>query len=125
MSTHQLHRPPAGTPRDAGRWLVRAWAAVFLVPVFFFIGFALGEGMYALMGYEPANADAPLWVDLVVLLPVVVVVLIPCVAAVFFGRRTTEGGDRRGMIPLVIGGVAGVGLLVLTIVSEVGDIVRQ
>ena len=125
MSTSQLQRPPARTPSDSGRWLGRAWTAVVLVPVFFFIGFAIGEGMYALMGYEPANADAPVWVDLVALAPVIVVVLIPCAAAVFFGRRTTKGGDRRGMVPLVMGVIAGVGLLVLTIVSEVGDIVRR
>lgn len=81
--------------------------------------------MYALLGYEPANADAPGWVDLVALAPVVVVVLLPCAAAVLFGRRVTKGGDRRGVVPLVIGAIAGAGLLVLTIVSEVGDIVRR
>lgn len=125
MSTSQIQRPPARTPDDSGRCLRRAWTAVVLVPVFFFIGFAVGEGMYALMGYEPANLNAPVWVNLVALIPVIVVVLIPCVAAVYFGRRTIKGGDRRGMVPLVIGVIAGVGLLVLAIVSEVGDIVRQ
>jgi hypothetical protein len=125
MSTSQLQRPPARTPGESGRWLGRAWTAVVLVPVFFFIGFAVGEGMYALMGYEPANADAPVWVDLVALTPAIVAVLIPCAAAVFFGRRATKGGDRRGMVPLIIGVIAGIGLLVLTIVSEVGDILRR
>jgi hypothetical protein len=95
------------------------------VPVFFFIGFAVGEGMYALLGYEPANADAPMWVNLVALTPVIVVVLIPCAAAVFFGMRATRAGDRRGTVPMIIGMIAGVGLLVLTIVSEVGNIVRR
>lgn len=125
MSTSQLQRPPARTPGDAGRWLGRAWTAVALAPVFFFIGFAVGEGMYALLGYEPANADAPVWVVMVALTPAIVAVLIPCAAAVFFGRQATKSGDRRGMVPLVIGVLAGVGLLVLTIVSEVGDIVRR
>lgn len=125
MSTSQVQRPPSPAPSDSGPWLGRAWTAVALVPVFFFIGFAVGEGLYALLGYKPEDADAPLWVNLVALAPVVVVVLIPCVAAVFFGRRTTKSGDRRGMVPLVLGAVAGVGLLVLTIVSEVGDILRQ
>jgi hypothetical protein len=112
------------TPRDSGPWLGRAWTAVALVPVFFFIAFALGEGLYALMGYKPENADAPLWVTLAVLTPVVAVVLFPCAAAVFFGGRAYKGGDRRGRLPLMIGLIAGVGLLVLTIVSEVGNIVR-
>lgn len=125
MSTSQIQRPPARTPRDPGRWLRRAWTAVALVPVFFFLGFAVGEGMYAVMGYDPATGNAPIWVDLVALAPVLVVVLIPCAAAVFFGRRATTVADRRGMVPLVIGAIAGVGLLVLTVVSEVADIVRR
>jgi hypothetical protein len=63
-------------------------------------------------------------VTLTALIPVVAVVLLPCVAAVFFGNRAYKGGDRRGRLPLMIGVIAGVGFLVLTIVSEVGNIVR-
>lgn len=125
MSTDQIQRPPTRAPHDSGPWLGRAWTAVALVPVFFFLGFALGEGLYALLGYRPENADAPVWVNLVVAVPVVVVVLIPCAAAVLFGRRATQRGDRSGVYPLVIGAIAGVGLLVLTIVSEVGDALRR
>lgn len=125
MSTHQVKPAPAQAPRDSAPWLGRAWAAVVLVPVFWFIAFAVGQGMYALLGYKPENADAPVWVDVVALVPVIVVALIPCAAAVIFGRQARRGGDRRGVLPLVIATIAGVGLLVLTIVSEVGDIVRQ
>jgi len=113
------------TRRDSGPWLRRAWTAVALVSVFFFIGFAVGQGMYAMMGYKPENADAPVWVDVVALVPALVVVLIPCAAAVLFDRQANKGGDHRGVVPLVIGVIAGIGLLVLTIVSEVGDIVRR
>ena len=63
--------------------------------------------------------------DLVALIPIIVVVLIPCTAAVFFGSRAKKGGDRRGMVPLVIGVIAGVGSVALTIISEVGNIVRH
>jgi hypothetical protein len=94
------------------------------VPVFFLIAFALGEGLYSLLGYKPENADAPVWALLVVDIPVLLVVLIPCAAAVVFGRRSSQMGDRRGRLPLIIGVAAGVGWLVLTIVSEVGNIVR-
>jgi hypothetical protein len=123
--TNQVDQPPTRTSSDSGPWLGRAWIAVALVPVFFFIAFAVGEGMYALMGYKPENADAPVLVVLVALIPVVAVVLIPCVAAVLFGRRANKGGDSRGILPLVIGAIAGVGVLVLTIVSEVGNVVRR
>lgn len=124
MSADQLDRRRAGGPRDSGRWLRRAWTAIALVPVFFLIAFALGEVLYNLLGYQPENADAPVWALLVVDIPVLLVVLIPCAAAVLFGRHSSQMGDRRGRLPLIIGMAAGVGWLVLTIVSEVGNIVR-
>ncbi len=77
------------------------------------------------MGYKPDYADAQVWVNLVGLTPVIVGALIPCAAAVFFGRRAHESGDHRGRFPLVIGVIAGVAMVVLTIVSEVGNIVRR
>ena len=125
MTTGQVQRPRTRAPADPGRWLRRAWTAVVLVPFFFLLGFAVGEGMYAVLGYDPGTGDAPVWADLVALAPVVVVVLVPCVAAVVSGTRALRGGDRRGRVPLVIGAAAGVALLVLTIVSEVGDLVRR
>ena len=125
MNTTHLQRGPSRAPRDSRPWLARAWAAVALLPVFFFVAFAVGEGLYALLGYKPENADAPVWVVLVALTPAVAVVLIPSVAAVFFGSRANKGGDHRGMFPFLIGVIAGVGWLVLTVVSEVGNIVRK
>jgi hypothetical protein len=124
MSDRQLDRAPEPTGRDTILWLRRAWASVALVPMFFFIAFAVGESIYALLGYMPENADAPVWVVVVASALVVAVVLIPSVAAVYFGRRAIKTGDRRGMYPAVIGAVAGVGWVVLTIVSEVGNAVR-
>lgn len=124
MTDRQLDRPPGPTARDANPWLGRAWVGVGLVPLFFFFAFAVGEGIYAWMGYKPENADAPVWAVVVVSALVVAVVLIPCVAAVYFGRRAIRSGDRRGRVPAVIGAVAGVGWVVLTIVTEVGNVVR-
>ena len=122
MNTKHLQNAPEQAPRDSASWLGRAWTAVALMPVFFFVAFAVGEGLYALLGYQPENADAPAWVVLVALAPTFAVVQIPCVAAVLFGNRAKKGGDRRGT---VIGVIVDVGWLVLTIVSEVGNIVRQ
>ena len=125
MSNRQLDRAPEPAVRDSSPWLLRAWVSVALVPLFFFIAFAVGEGIYALMGYKPENADAPVWAVVGASALVILVVLIPCVAAVYFGRRAIKGGDRRGVFPAVIGAVAAVGWVVLTVVSEVGNVVRR
>lgn len=124
MSTDQLKRPSHRAAREPEPWLGRAWAAVATTPLFFAIAFAVGEGMYALLGYKPENADAPVWAVVVALVPVLVVALLPCAAAVFSGRRAIAGGDRRARLPLGLGVLIGVGLLTLTIVSEVGNVLR-
>jgi len=123
MSSRQEDRPRTGPAPDASRWLGRAWAGVALVPVFFFIAFAVGQGIYAAMGYKPENADTPGWAVLVASVLIVAISLIPCIAAVHYGMRASNWGDRRGLFPAAVGAVVGVGLLVLTIASEAGNIV--
>ena len=125
MSDRQLDRAPDPRARDSNPWLRRAWVSVALVPLFFLIAFAVGEGIYALMGYKPEDADAPVPAVVVVSALVVAVVVIPCVAAVHFGRRAVKGGDRRGVYPAVVGAVAAVGWVTLTVVSEVGNVLRR
>ena len=88
------------------------------------ISFALGYLLYDLFGYAPENNNAPLWVDLVVAVVAVAVVLVPCIAAMTYGRRAASGGDRRGRLPLSVGAVAGCALTVLTIVTTVADALR-
>jgi hypothetical protein len=123
MTTNQLERPTKTTPPRDG-WLGRAWISVVLIPLFLFISFALSYLLYDLFGYKPENNNAPLWVDLVVGLVGVVIFLVPCVAAMIYGRRASRSGDRRGLFPLGIGAVAACALLVLTVVTTVGDAVR-
>ena len=116
----------AATPPDrphAPGALMRAWVAIVLIPVFFFIAIGAGEGVISLLGY-PVGGSAPIWVSLVSSLAALAVVLLPCLAAVFFGRRAFQAGDRRGLFPAVLGAVAGLGWLILTIVSEAGDLLR-
>jgi hypothetical protein len=97
---------------------------VALVPVFLLAAFAAGEAGYAALGYAPENADAPAWVVVVVSTLVVIIAAIPCAAAVLYGRRCLGSGDRRGILPLVIGALVLTGVAALTIVSEVGNAVR-
>jgi hypothetical protein len=117
---------PAATPPDrphAPKAVARAWIAIVLIPVFFFIAMAVGEGLASLLGY-PAGGDGPVWVTVVTDVAATVTVLLPCLAAVFFGRRANQAGDRRGRLPAVLGAGAGLGWLVLAIVSEVGNLLR-
>lgn len=125
MSVREVHESPEPTAAGSSPWLRRAWTGVALVPVFFVIALAVGEGIYAVMGYRPEDADAPIWAVVTASALVLLVVLIPCVAAVHFGRRAIKGGDRRGAVPAVIGAVAGVGWVALTVISEVGNAVRR
>jgi hypothetical protein len=122
MATIDQARRPA-TPRHS-RWLARAWTAVALVPVFFAVAFAVGEGLYALTDHEPGNADAPIGIVVAEDVAVLVGALVPCAAAVLFGRRARSAGDRRGAVPLLLGAAAGAATVILTVVSELGNLLR-
>jgi fatty acid desaturase len=118
---------PAATPPDRSRApgaLTRAWLAIVLIPVFFFIALGVGEGVISLLGYTAGAGNAPIWVSLVSDLAAITACLIPCLAAVFFGRRAYKADDRRGLFPVVLGTVVGLGWLILTIVTEVADQLR-
>src|SRR6476661_176152 len=104
-TTNQI--PPVGTPgRDRRSTnLTRAWIAVASIPVAFVVAFAVGEGLYALLGYKPEDATEPLWVMLVAAVPAIVLFLVPCVAAVWYGNRARAQGRHAALLPMVIGAV--------------------
>ena len=118
-SASEGERPTQTSP--AGVWLGRAWIAVVLIPVFFILAFVVGQVLYSLMGYLPENAGIPLWVDLVASIPTIAVFLIPCTAGVLYGWHANSLGARSGLIPLCIGALAGLGLLILSIVTIIGS----
>ncbi|MGZ4591832.1 MAG: hypothetical protein ACXV4A_14905 [Actinomycetes bacterium] len=118
MSTRDQGERTTGTSRSR-EWLGRAWLAVAVIPVFFIPALAVAYALYDVMGYQPENDNAPFWVDLVCSIPAIAVFLAPCAAAVLYGRRATRDGDRRGLVPLVIGALVGLGFTVLSLVSLV------
>lgn len=113
MTVHTQHPHPAGTSSQANL-VARAWTAVALIPVFFIVGFAVGEMLYAILGYKPENDDAPLGVDLVTSLAVLAVTLVPCIAAVIYGRRANQADRPSARAPTAIGALAGAALVLLT-----------
>jgi hypothetical protein len=104
----------------SGKAVARAWASVVLIPVFLLVSVVVTLLLYEWFGYKPENADAPLWVELVTAAVAIVIFLVPCVTAVLYGRQASRVGDRRGLIPLAIAGLAGLSLTVLTVVSTLG-----
>ena len=96
-----------------------AWVAVASTPVTFFLAFALGEGVYALLGYQPEDANEPWWVALVAGVPAIALFLVPCVAAVWFGNRARVQGRRAALLPMAVGAVLGLWMVVMNVVSLV------
>jgi hypothetical protein len=113
MTVQTQHPDPAGATSQANL-AARAWTAVALIPVFFVVGFAVGEALYAVLGYKPENDDAPLWADLVASLAVLAVTLVPCIGAVVYGRRAGKAGRPRARAPMTIGALTGAALVILT-----------
>lgn len=110
------------TPRDVsrdGRSVTRAWISLALVPIFLILAIAVGEGLYALLGYEPENADAPFWVNLAASVPALLVMLVPSVSAGFYGWRAYRVGDRRAVVPAVLTVLIGLWFTVLTVIGLV------
>lgn len=117
--TTAKHTSPVGANSDHGRStnLTRAWIAVALIPVAFILAFVIGEGLYALLGYQPEDGTEPLWVALVAGVPAIAVFLVPCVAAVIYGNRGRLEGYRAALVPLVIGAALGLWMVVINTVS--------
>jgi len=85
--------------------------------VAFVAAFAIGEGLYALLGYKPEDATEPLWVMFVAAVPAIVLFLVPCVAAVWYGNRARAQGRHVALLPMVIGAVLGAWMVIINIVS--------
>ena len=118
---HVSHRSDASRRSDSS--FGRAWAAVALMPVFAILSFAVGVVTLSTFGYS-SGGDEPLWVNLVVSLISTTVLLVPCVAAVLYGRSARRAGVRGGAVPIVIGAVVGSAAIVLTIVTTIADALR-
>lgn len=111
--------PPVGVhSRDRRSTnLTRAWIAVATIPVAFIVAFAVGEGLYALLGYKPEDATEPFWVALVAGVPAIVLFLVPCVGAIWYGNRARAQGSHAALLPMVIGAVLGAWMVIMNLVS--------
>lgn len=117
--TTAKHIPPPGANGTGGRSpnLTRSWIAVALIPVGFVLAFVVGEGLYALLGYQPEVGSEPWWVAPVAAVPAIVLFLVPCATAVWFGNKARLEGHRAALVPIVIGVVLGLWMVVMNTVS--------
>ncbi|HET7488165.1 MAG TPA: hypothetical protein VFJ85_09565 [Acidimicrobiales bacterium] len=113
-----------GKGGQAGTWLARAWAAVALVPVGFLLAMGAGEATVSVLGGS-VGGDNAWWVTAASDLVALAVFAVPCAAAVTFGWRARRGGAPHAGVPLVIGALAGLAGVVLTVVTEFGDALRD
>jgi hypothetical protein len=108
---------PAGTTR-AGDHLVRAWISVALLPLSVVLAVLVGEGLVALLGYPPGSGDVvPRPLGIAVGLPMVGLAILPGVLAWLFGTRASREGDRRGLVPAVIGAVLSLAFVAVNVLG--------
>jgi hypothetical protein len=116
MST-QVHGPAR-----AGRATRRAWIAVAFIPVAFVAAMVVGEGLFAMLGYESADEDAPAGAIALAGGAGILVFLIPCVVAWFLGRRAVAAGESQGRLPALLGALVGAMFVLMNLVGVVGRI---
>jgi hypothetical protein len=116
MSTH-VHQP-AGTHRLA-RW---AWVAVGCIPIGFVLSMVVGEGLFAMQGYDSGDEDAPARAIALAGGVGILVFAVPCVAAWVLGRRAVAAGEPQGSTPALVGAVVGAVFVLMNLVGVVGRI---
>lgn len=100
--------------------LNRAWIAVILLPLFFLLAFGSGYLVsWLLLGDDTDYTHLTAWQVVLVAVPTVVIMLLPCVAAVRYGRRVVRAGRAVGWLPLLIGGTVGIAWTVANLVGAV------
>ncbi len=98
-------------------WLRRAWVAVAVIPLVFVLSSAVGFSLYKATNSPRENIDASLWMDLFSGVLSAAIFLVPCAAAAIYGKRAISDDDRRGLVPAVIGALAGLGYTVVALVA--------
>ena len=97
--------PDAEGPVRARRLLRLAWIAVAAIPVAFVAGMVIGAGLLTMQGYDSGDPLPPGTI-VGAAGPALLVILAPELAAAVLGFKARGRGERRGVVPAVIGIVA-------------------
>jgi hypothetical protein len=100
----------------------RAWVATLFIPVGFVLSMVVGEGLFAMLGYDSSDEDPPAGAIALAGGTGMLVFAIPCVAAWMLGRRAVAAGEPDGKSPALVGAVIGAGFVLLNLVGLVGRV---
>lgn len=116
MSTHV--QQPAGA-RHLTR---RAWIAVACIPIGFVLSMVVGEGLFAMQGYDSGDEDAPAGAIALAGGAGILVFAVPCLVAWLLGRRAVAAGEPQGSTPALVGAVVGAVFVLMNLLGVVGRI---
>jgi hypothetical protein len=110
-------------PSAGARHLTRrAWIAVACLPIGFVASMVVGEGLFAMQGYESGDEDVPAGAVALAGGAGMLVFAVPCVVAWILGRRAVAGGEPQGSTPALVGVTVGVMFVLLNLVGLVARI---
>lgn len=110
--------PARAIADSAARSLRVAWIGAVLVVPAIVLAVFVGDGLLTLQGYESGSEErVPLGPVLLAAIPATLIVLLPASVAVWFGLRARRGGNRRGWLPALVGGVVGIGFLTTNVLG--------
>src|SRR5512140_1086723 len=116
MSTGVQH------PTRVSRLTRRAWIAVGCIPVGFVASMVVGEGLFAMQGYDSGDEDAPWRAVALAGGAGILVFAIPCLVAWLLGRRAVARGEPQGSTPALVAAIIGIMFVLMNLVGVVGRI---
>ncbi len=122
MSQHAVSDKKSD-PKGPHRDLRNAWIAVVLIPVAFVVATVLGEFAIGALGYPNGGQTPPAGVRAAVGIPATLLLIAPGVIAGIYGLRARRAGERRGLVPGVIGIAAAAIFLLESILGFIGSFV--
>lgn len=104
-SVRRRHDDPGEQSRPDPRRPQRlAWISLACVPLAYVAATLIGAGVLSLLGYDTStNQTIPLRGVAPAVAAATLVFLVPCAAAVRFGRRAARSGARSGTLAAAIG----------------------
>src|SRR5690242_4105931 len=92
--------------RPGDHELRMAWVCVALVPVSLVLAMFAGQGLLGLMGYQ-ASETVSVWAALLAGVSALLILLVPCAAAMWYGYHGFQAGCDAARIPGWLGGMIG------------------